>query len=154
MGIFGDDDSEDDEKSFRERVSDIQEERKQQKEQTQPKGQEQPSKGTTSERQPSVPNSPSEAIVDDDIQQWEYLTYDLMTDSAPSGVVDAMTAQSGGPDVPPDEVLNELGKNGWRLVETVEKPAKAVGSFSENEGSMTYAFIFRRPVTYQQDSDE
>lgn len=154
MGIFGDDESDDDEKSFRERVDDIREERQQQKEQNQPQGQEQPSKGTESEGQPSVSTSPSEAVVDDDIQQWEYLTYDLMTDSPPSGVIDAMTAQSSGPDLPPDEVLNELGKEGWRLVETVEKPAKAVGSFSENEGSMTYAFIFRRPVSYQQDGDE
>lgn len=147
MGIFGDDDSEDDEKSFRERVNDIREERKQQDQQ-----QGQPSSQSKAEGQPSVPDSSTESTVNANAQQWEYLTYDLMEeiDKADSGIMETMASQSDGPPLPPDEVLNELGKEGWKLVETAEKPAKAVGEFAENEGSMTYALIFRRPVTYQE----
>jgi len=38
--------------------------------------------------------------------------YDLMEeiDKADSGIMEMMASQSDGPPLPPDEVLNELGK--------------------------------------------
>ena len=151
MGFFGDDDGDDNEKSFRERVNDIQEERKNQHEQ---QSQEQSGNQSQSEGQLPIPDSSTEVTVDADIQQWEYLTYDLIEeiDKADPGFVETMLSQSDGPPLPPDELLNELGKEGWKLVETVEKPAATL-DWTEIEGSMTHAFIFRRPVTYGADSE-
>ena len=175
MGLFGSDDSDDDEKSFREEVDDIVEERKEQQKKEQQDSNESDGKsfrervGDIQEQRKQqqdqhqvdqqrdgqlriTPNTPNEVTVSDDIQQWEYFTYDLIEniDKADAGVMEKLVSQSAGPPLPSDEVMNQLGKSGWELVETVERPAKEVGEFTSHEGTMTTEIIFRRPVTYRE----
>lgn len=96
--------------------------------------------------------------VGNDMQQWEYLTYRLdgsqNLDVVDASLTERMTSDTSGPPLPPDEVLNQLGKQGWKLVETVEKPAREAGDFTSTDGSMTYAYVFRRPVNYSVEQDE
>lgn len=115
--------------------------------------------GVSASDSPEVSTVGSEVSrVGNDVQQWEYLTYRL-DDSQNLNIVDAslrerITSDTSGPPLPPDEVLNQLGKQGWKLVETVEKPAREAGDFTSTDGSMTYAYVFRRPVDYSVKTDE
>jgi hypothetical protein len=99
-------------------------------------------------------------VLDDDARQYQYKVVNLIEESesvSESGAVEGMfyrmVQEQGGVELPPDDILNRLGKDGWRLVETIEKPATEVGSLTSNEGSMTYALVFRRPVSYVEDSE-
>lgn len=102
--------------------------------------------------------NPEVSKAGDDMQQWEYLTYRLddsqHLDIVEAGFGDRLTAGSSEYPLPPDEVLNQLGEQGWKLVETVEKTGREFGKLASNEGSMTYAYIFRRPVSYESEPDE
>lgn len=102
--------------------------------------------------------SPVVSQADSDVQQWEYLTYRLdgsqNLDIVDAGLAERLTSGSSEYPLPPDEVLNQLGEQGWKLVETVEKSGREFGELASNEGSMTYAYIFRRPVSYASESDD
>lgn len=84
----------------------------------------------------------------DDIQQWEYKIVDLREERENEGFMNDVMARVQGPGLPPVDAFNKLGEEGWELIESVEKPASST-ELGRTEGSMTYALIFRRPVSYQ-----
>lgn len=84
----------------------------------------------------------------DDIQQWEYKIVDLREESENEGFMSNVMNEIQGPGLPPEDALNKLGEEGWELIQSVEKPGAST-ELTSTEGSMTYALIFRRPVSYQ-----
>jgi len=77
---------------------------------------------------------------DGDSQQWEYRVVET---NAVRGAV-----KTDGRYGSVDEVLNEFGKAGWELVETVEGLRLDGGGSTEG----TVELLFKRPATYEQRS--
>ena len=162
MGLFDNDSGDDDGKSFRERVDDIREQRENANSDSANSGK----PNNQDLAQPIVEKINDFLDVDseehwktgdhdlgvptpeEDIQQYEYKTLDLADIRDVENMGIDFSSHSGYP-LPPDVILNKLGKEGWELVETVERPATDPGSFTDHAGTHTHGFIFRRPVTYQ-----
>lgn len=79
---------------------------------------------------------------DSDGQQWEYRVVET---NAVRGAV-----KTDGRYGSVDEVLNEFGKEGWELVETVEGLRLDGGGSTEG----TAELLFKRPATYEQRSQD
>lgn len=92
-----------------------------------------------------------EATPEDGVQQWEYRTIDLREQV--SGFFASMKEDIGDGPGPSEELMNELGKDGWELVETVEGSADDGSVGHATTGSKTNILIFKRPVSYSRKSE-
>ena len=86
---------------------------------------------------------------DNNMQQWEYSVLDL--EESADGILASHSQSVGGGEGPSEDLLNQYGKEGWELVDTVESSGKGFGG---PNGSKTDLLLFKRPVTYHEKDRE